>query len=200
VAARRRFGSTGTPPWNEDVVTTNTVARSLNDIGLAGWFGGSLMGAVAVNRAPTDVEDQRDRSRFANGVWRRWWKVQVGCMTAAAVGGIGLTAANKGRIATQRGVAATAAAKAAMLTAATVTTLYADVLGKRMDAAGPTPIDDATTPTEATDDDVARAQQQLRLLQWAVPAMLAAILVLDARLGEQQRPKEVLRGLRARIR
>ena len=29
----------------------NTVARSLHDLGLAAWFGGSLMGAVGVNGA-----------------------------------------------------------------------------------------------------------------------------------------------------
>ena len=29
----------------------NTVLRSMHDIGLAGWFGGSLMGAVGLNGA-----------------------------------------------------------------------------------------------------------------------------------------------------
>jgi hypothetical protein len=29
----------------------NTVARSLHDLGLAAWFGGSLMGAVGLNGA-----------------------------------------------------------------------------------------------------------------------------------------------------
>ena len=28
----------------------NTVSRSLHDLGLAAWFGGSLMGAVGLNR------------------------------------------------------------------------------------------------------------------------------------------------------
>jgi hypothetical protein len=28
----------------------NTVARSLHDLGLAAWFGGSLMGAVGTGR------------------------------------------------------------------------------------------------------------------------------------------------------
>jgi hypothetical protein len=33
----------------------NTVVRSMHDVGAAGWFGGSLMGAVALNGASKDV-------------------------------------------------------------------------------------------------------------------------------------------------
>jgi hypothetical protein len=35
----------------------NTVVRSMHDIGAAAWFGGSLMGAVALNGATTDIGD-----------------------------------------------------------------------------------------------------------------------------------------------
>ena len=97
------------------------------------------MGAVAVNPAAGDVHTLRDRSRFANGVWRRWWLPQLACVAAANLGGIGLTVANRGRVLRQRGVAGTAAAKSVLLTSATAATLYGDVLGKRIDAAGPTP-------------------------------------------------------------
>jgi hypothetical protein len=34
----------------------NTVARSLHDLGLAAWFGGSLMGAVGLNGAAAEDE------------------------------------------------------------------------------------------------------------------------------------------------
>ena len=33
----------------------NTLARSLHDLGLAAWFGGSLMGAVGLNGATAVV-------------------------------------------------------------------------------------------------------------------------------------------------
>ena len=39
------------------VPTDNTVARTLHDLGLAAWFGGSLMGAAGVNGAAAVVED-----------------------------------------------------------------------------------------------------------------------------------------------
>jgi hypothetical protein len=52
--------------------TDNTVARALHDVGLATWFGGSLMGAAGVNRAATAVEDPAQRLRVANAGWARW--------------------------------------------------------------------------------------------------------------------------------
>ena len=41
--------------------TDNTVARTLHDLGLAAWFGGSLMGATGVNGAAAVVEDPTQR-------------------------------------------------------------------------------------------------------------------------------------------
>jgi hypothetical protein len=46
--------------------TDNTVARTLHDLGLAAWFGGSLMGATGVNGAAAVVEDPTQRLRVAN--------------------------------------------------------------------------------------------------------------------------------------
>jgi hypothetical protein len=46
----------------------NTVSRSLHDLGLATWFGGSLMGAVGLNGAAADVEEPKQRLRVAGAV------------------------------------------------------------------------------------------------------------------------------------
>ena len=43
--------------------TDNTLARTLHDIGLAAWFGGSLMGAAGVNGAAAVVENPTQRLR-----------------------------------------------------------------------------------------------------------------------------------------
>ena len=93
----------------------NTVSRSLHDLGLATWFGGSLMGAVGLNGA-----------------------------AAAAEGG--------------------------------------------------------TDPRGDTPEDVAKAQRQLKVLQRVIPALTGAVLVLNARMGEQQRPAQVSSGLLGRLR
>jgi hypothetical protein len=62
------------------------------------------------------------------------------------------------------------------------------------------PVGAGTQPIAQTPDDVAKAQQQLKALQWAVPATTAAILAVNAYAGEQQRPSEVSKGIRGRAR
>lgn len=39
--------------------TRSTVIRSMHDLGAAAWFGGALMGAVALNGATGDIADPR---------------------------------------------------------------------------------------------------------------------------------------------
>ncbi len=51
---------------------TNTVARSLHDLGLAAWFGGSLMGVVGVNKSAAAVTSRDQRARVANAAWAAW--------------------------------------------------------------------------------------------------------------------------------
>jgi hypothetical protein len=89
----------------------NTVARALNELGLAAWFGGSLMGAIGVNGAAAEVEPRQQRGRVANAGWSRWTPVNLVFIGAHLVGSTMLTAGNKSRIAGQKGVATTSVAK-----------------------------------------------------------------------------------------
>jgi hypothetical protein len=50
----------------------NTLARTLHDVGLAAWFGGSLMGAAGVNGAAAAVHEPTERLRVASTGWARW--------------------------------------------------------------------------------------------------------------------------------
>jgi hypothetical protein len=61
------------------------------------------------------------------------------------------------------------------------------------------PVESGTEPAATTPTDVARAQRQLRALQWAVPALTGALVVVSAYAGEQQRPTSVLQGLVDRV-
>jgi hypothetical protein len=56
-----------------------------------------------------------------------------------------------------------------------------------------------TDPIRDTPEDVAKAQRQLKVLQWVIPALTGAMLVLNARMGEQQRPAQVSGGLLGRL-
>jgi hypothetical protein len=77
----------------------NTVARSLHDLGLAAWFGGSLIGAVGLNGAAAAVDPAEQRLRVANAGWARWTPVNLAGIAAHVAGGTMLLVANKGRLA-----------------------------------------------------------------------------------------------------
>ena len=149
--------------------TDNTLARTLHDLGLAAWFGGSLMGAAGLNGAASAVQDPTQRLRVANSGWARWTPLNLAGIAAHLAGGAVLTGVNKGRLAGQQGVAATSTVKTALTVAALGTTAYARVLGKKLERAGDVPVEGGTTPNPTTPEEVARAQRQLMALQWVDP-------------------------------
>lgn len=176
----------------------NTIVRSLHDLGLAAWFGGSLAGAVGINGAAADVPDVKQRLQVANAGWARWTPVNLAAIGAHLVGGAGVLYANKGRIATQRGVGASTIAKLTLTGIALGVTAYSRMLGRKLQQAGEVPVKGATEPSDDTPADVANAQQQLKLCQWAIPALTAGIAVLNAVEGEQQRPSQAISGILAK--
>ena len=178
---------------------SHTVARAMNDVGLAAWFGGSLMGAVGLNGAASQATNPAERTKVANAGWARWTPVNLGAIGAFTLGGLRLLQANKGRVAGQSGVGSAAALKAALAAGAAAATAYSRLLGQKMMDAGAVPAEGITEPSSATPEAVAKAQRQQKVLQWAIPALTGAALVVDARLGEQQRPSEVTRGVLARL-
>ena len=178
----------------------NTVSRSLHDLGLATWFGGSLMGAVGLNGAAAQVQEPKQRLRVASSGWNRWTPVNLAGIAAHLAGGAVLLGANKGRVASQQGVAQATVVKTALTGAALAATAWSRALGAKLDEAGEVPVEGGTDPSIDTPEDVAKAQRQLKVLQWVIPALTGAVLVLNARMGEQQRPAQVTGGLLGRLR
>ena len=177
----------------------NTIARSLSEVGLAAWFGGSLMGAIGVNGAAAEVDRPDQRARVANAGWSRWTPVNLAAIGAHLLGSVVLTAGNKGRIAGQKNVATTAIAKTAVTAGALAATAYARALGQKVISAGDVPVEGGTDPSAQTPPDVAGAQRRLSKLQWAIPALTGSLLVMDALMGEQQRPSQAASGFVARL-
>jgi len=159
----------------------NTLAHALHDIGLAAWFGGSLMGAIGVNGAAADVHDPRQRARVANAGWARWTPVNLAAIAAHLVGGAQLLKENKGRVAAQKGVLANTNTKLALTAGALGATAYARTLGQKVMNAGDVPVAGGTAPTASTPPEVAKAQKQLKALQWAIPGLTGAMLASSAR-------------------
>jgi hypothetical protein len=182
------------------VTADNTVSRSLHDLGLAAWFGGSLMGAVGLNGAAAQVEEPKQRLRVATAGWNRWTPVNLAGITAHVAGGLILLGANKGRVASQQGVAQATVVKTALTGAALAATAWSRALGAKLEEAGEVPVEGGTDPSIDTPQDVAKAQRQLKVLQWVIPALTGAVLVLNAHMGEQQRPAQVTGGLLGRLR
>jgi len=149
--------------------TDNTVARTLHDLGLAAWFGGSLMGATGVNGAAAVVQDPTQRLRVANTGWGPLDPPEPGRhrRPPGRRGG-----PDRG----QQGPPGHPAGRRH---------------GKYGQAAPP--------PTPTTPEEVARAQRQLTALQWVIPILTGAVLVVNARMGEQQRPGQVSKGLVRRL-
>ena len=173
----------------------NTVARIMHDVGLAAWFGGSLMGAIGVNGAAAEVDDPRQRARVANAGWARWTPVNLAAIGVHLAGAAQILVAQSGRVATQKGVAGMSLAKTGLTAAALGATGYARILGQRVISEGDVPVGGGTTPIATTPAEVASAQKQLKALQWAIPALTGGVLAVSAYAGEQQRPSQVSKGV-----
>lgn len=165
-----------------------SLARTLHDVGLAAWFGGSLMGAVGVNGASQEVADPRERIRIADAGWARWAPFGALAIGAHLAGSVGAMRSD-GR----RGGGTRSVATAALTLGALAATVSARLLAQRvMDAeAGEAARDSAasqgvevapaTTRAAHAPADVATAQRRLHRMQWAVPALTGTLLVSRAR-------------------
>jgi hypothetical protein len=172
----------------------NTFAHFLHDAGLAAWFGGSLMGAFGLNGAAADVDDPRQRARVANAGWGRWTPFNLAAIGAHLVGGAILLKENKGRVAAQKGVLGNTGVKLALTGGALGATAYSRLLGQKVMNAGDVPVAGGTESLPSTPPEVAKAQKQLKALQWAIPGLTGAVLASSSLHEEQQRPTEVLKG------
>jgi hypothetical protein len=177
----------------------STVSRSLHDLGLSAWFGGTLANAVALNPSAASANGQSASGRVANTGWDRWTPVNAAAIGAHVAGSIGQLNDNAGRIAGQQGVATMSLVKTGLTVAALGVTAYSRLLGRKVSRDTDVPVDSGTEPTTTTPAAVASAQRQLRLLQWAVPAITGALIVVSAFAGEQQRPAEVKKGFVGRL-
>jgi hypothetical protein len=177
----------------------DTVSRSLHDVGLAAWFGGTLANAVALNSAASAADGDSDTGAVANTGWDRWTPVNAAAIGAHIVGSLGQIQGNKARIHGQQGVATMALAKTGLTVAALGITAYSRVLGRKMSEHTRVPASSGTEPAPSTPSDVAAAQHQLHLLQWAIPAVTGAIVVISAFAGEQERASEVHKGFAKRL-
>jgi len=159
----------------------STAARATHLVTNAAWFGGSLMGAVALNPAAREAGSTREQAEVSGTGWERWGPVQGAAIGLHLLSGLAIVADNRNRVVAHAATSLGVVAKTALTAAAVASTGAAYVYGKKMgDALG--------EDGHPRDPETARdAQSKLQWLQWATPALTGALLVLDAQLGEQQR-------------
>lgn len=176
----------------------NTLSRSLHDVGLAAWFGGTLANAVALNPAAGEA-DEKDAGRVVNAGWNRWTPVNAVAIGAHLLGSVGQLAGNRERLAAQPGVKTMSSVKTVVTVAALGATAYARALGKVVDSAGDPRVKGGTKPSRRTPAEVVEAQGKLDLMQWVIPALTGTLVVISSFAGEQQRGSEVEPGIARRL-
>lgn len=166
----------------------NKVLRSVNELSLAAWFGGSLMGATGMRRASSVGGDE---IRAEGAGWSSWQPVQTAAIAAQLFSSAGLTFANRGRYFAQRGVASTSLARMVLTAGAVAATAGAASAGRELS--------EQAQRSEPDRDEVARLEGRTRMFQWLVPFLTGGMVVLDAVMGEQQRPQRFAEGVLQRL-
>lgn len=177
----------------------NTLVRTAHDIGLAAWFGGSLMGAVGLNGATSEAKSSTETLRLSSLGWARWAPVQTAAIAVHALGGVGLIVGNRGRLERQDEAKSNTAVKLGLTVAAAGLTAYSGALGKKVYDHQNDVVEGTTEPGHGTDPELAAAQKQLKYCQWAIPAVTGVLIFLGAQQGEQQLPSEQSKGLLGKI-
>ena len=174
----------------------NLVARSIHDLTAGAWFGGSLMGAIGLNGAAAEAKDPTERTRLSSLGWKKWAPFQTGAFTAHLLSGLAIIWENKGRMAKQEGVTRLSIYKTVVTLAGAAVTLYAGLLGSKVEKLAGEGAEGATESKPGASEELQSAQKQLKILQWAIPVFAGWVIVLGAKHGEMQRPKNVFKGLR----
>jgi hypothetical protein len=177
----------------------STTSHILHDLGTAAWFGGTLANAVGLNRAASQAGQPSKVGAVANAGWDAWTPVNAAAIGAHLAGSVGLLIHDMGRMKAQQGVGTMALTKTGLTIAALGVTAYSRVLGKRVSKYSEVPAESGTSPAATTPPEVASAQRQLKVLQWAVPALTGSLIAIGAYADEQYRPEEVARGIRQRL-
>jgi hypothetical protein len=166
----------------------NTLVRSMHDLGLAAWFGGTLMGAVGLNGASATASSPQERLAISSRGWGKWAPVQLAAIIVHGVGGIGLILGNKTRLAGQAESRQNTAVKTVITALAGASSLASGIAGKRMSDHAAEGTEGVTEPGAGASSELGSAQRIQKVLQWTTPVLTAVLIILAAQQGEQQRP------------
>ena len=170
-------------------MANDIVIRSLHDVGLAGWFGSSLLRATNLGRSATagSMDQARDVERKGEES-TAWSSIAVASIAAHLLGGAGLILTNRQRHKQQPAVMATTIAKTVVTGAALGATVYVGTLGSRLRHLE---AESGGQPALDQQQEVGRIRSRITVVGWSVPVLTAVLVVLAAREGELQRPSQI---------
>lgn len=166
----------------------NTLVRSMHDLGLAAWFGGSLMGAVGLNGGAATAQSPAERLAISSRGWAKWAPVQLAAVVVHGIGGLGLIAGNKTRLVGQQESRTNTAVKLVVTGLAGASALTSGLLGGVISRHAQEGGEGVTEPDAGSSPTLTGAQRAQKVLQWTTPVLTAVLIVLGAQQGEQQRP------------
>jgi hypothetical protein len=154
------------------------------------------MGAIGLNGAAAEAESPAERTRLSSLGWKKWAPVQTAAFAAHLAAGVPLALGNKDRLAEQHGVMRLTVYKTIVTVAGAAVTLYAGMVGRKVDELSHEGAEGATEPGPGSSEELAAAQKQLKMLQWLIPVFAGWVMVLGAKQGEMQRVENVAKGLK----
>jgi hypothetical protein len=167
-----------------------SITKAVHDIGLATWFGGTLMGVIAMNPAVEVLDDPEERGKMVDEGWARFQPWAAAGLSAAIVTHV-LLRRNPPRKPsdTYKNVARV---QDLFLVGAVVSSVAAMALGEyavHQEPEAYTPIESATTPTEGTPEETEAAQGGLTVASWGQLLTGIGLFVTGAVLAAEKEKK-----------
>lgn len=145
-----------------------SITRSIHDVGLAIWWGGTTMGTLAMNPAVEVLDDPEERGKMVDEGWARFQPYAAAGLTGAIISHVIMRRNPPAR--PSELYKNTARVKDVLYGVAVVSSIASLALGEYAVHQEPdayTPIESATTPTEDTPPETAQAQNGLTISSWA---------------------------------
>jgi hypothetical protein len=157
------------------------ISKAIHDLGTAVWFGGTLMGTLAMNPAVEVLDDPEERGKMVDEGWALFQPWAAAGLLGALISHVAL---RRGGPRDASGCYKSAAvAKDLLMVSALVSSVASMALGEYAMHQEPdayTAIEDATTPTDGTDYDTAQAQSGLTIASWVQLLSGVGIIVTGA--------------------
>ena len=170
-------------PHREPEVQIGPVTRILHDLGLAVWFGGSIFGILSLNPSVEVLDDPEERGKMVDEAWARFQPYG-----AAGMALVWITNVIMRRAAPRNPTSAyntLALAKDFFTVGSGLTSIAALALGEYA-VDDYSPVDSATEPNEATDEDTAKAQSGLTIATIAQLTCGIGLIVTTALLAVER--------------